>query len=359
MLVRRLWLKDFRNYTSVELDLSGGITAVVGANGQGKTNLVEAIAWLARGSSFRGAAVDSMVRSTVDRSVIRAEVEDGGRSTLLEAELVVGSRNRLQVNHNRVPRQGDFIGHVRATIFGPDDLVLVKGGPAERRRFLDDLLVDIAPSNHGLRSDFDRILRQRNSLLRQAGGRDTPEISTSLDVWDSKLCEVGGDLAARRVELLKELAPVAGGLVKSLSSGRSELEMAYECAWGEAGLEESLARARPDDLRRGTSTVGPHRDEVSLSVDRLPARSHASQGEQRSLAVALRLAGHRVVTSSTGSDPVILLDDVFSELDPDRAAALISLLPQTQTVVTTAGDLPEGVVADRRIRIEAGVVTTT
>ena len=153
MLVRRLWLKDFRNYTSVELDLSGGITAVVGANGQGKTNLVEAIAWLAQGSSFRGAAVDSMVRSTVDRSVIRAEVEDGGRSTLLEAELVVGSRNRLQVNHNRVPRQGDFIGHVRATIFGPDDLVLVKGGPAERRRFLDDLLVDIAPSNHGLRSD--------------------------------------------------------------------------------------------------------------------------------------------------------------------------------------------------------------
>ncbi|MDP7550869.1 MAG: DNA replication/repair protein RecF [Acidimicrobiales bacterium] len=356
MLVRRLWLKDFRNYTAVELDLSDGVTAVVGANGQGKTNLVEAIAWLARGSSFRGAAVESMVRFGVDRAVIRAEVEDAGRTTLLEAELVVGGRNRLQVNHNRVSRQGDFVGHVRATIFGPDDLVLVKGGPAERRRYLDDLLVDVASSNHGLRSDLDRILRQRNSLLRQAGGRNTPEVSTSLDVWDSKLCEVGGDLAARRIDLLEGLAPVAGELVGSLSNGRSELQMAYECAWEGEGLAGSLARARPDDLRRGTSTVGPHRDEVGLSIDGLSARGHASQGEQRSLAVALRLAGHRVVTSHTGSDPVILLDDVFSELDPDRAAALIELLPQTQTVVTTAGDLPAGVTADRRIRAEGGVV---
>lgn len=355
MLVRRLWLRDFRNYTAAELDLSDGVTAIVGANGQGKTNLVEAVAWLSRGSSFRGAGVDSLVRFGVDRAVIRAEVEDAGRTTLLEAELVAGGRNRLQVNHNRVSRQGDFVGHVRATIFGPDDLVLVKGGPAERRRYLDDLLVDVAPSSHGLRSDLDRILRQRNSLLRQAGGRDTPEVSTTLDVWDSKLCEVGGDLVARRIDLLEGLAPVAGELVRSLSNGRSELKMAYECAWEAEGLAESLSRARPDDLRRGTTTVGPHRDEVGLSIDGLSARSHSSQGEQRSLAVALRLAGHRVVTSHSGSDPVILLDDVFSELDPDRAAALIELLPRTQTVVTTAGDLPAGVTSDRRIRVEGGV----
>ena len=358
MLVQRLWLKDFRNYASVELYLTGGITAVIGSNGQGKTNLVEAVAWLARGSSFRGATTDSMVRSTFDRAVIRAEVVDGKRTTLLEAELVVGGRNRLQVNHNRVQRQGDFIGNVRATIFGPDDLVLVKGGPAERRSFLDDLLVDIAPSNHGLRSDFDRILRQRNNLLRQASGRNSPEVSASLDVWDSKLCQVGEELVARRVDLLEGLKPVTGELVKFLSDGSSELQMFYERAWAEEGLEQSLTRVRTDDIRRGTTTVGPHRDEVRLMVDGLPARSHASQGKQRSLAVALRLAGHKVVTSNTGSNPIILLDDVFSELDPIRASALISLLPKAQTVVTTAGDLPEGVVVDRRIQVEDGAVVS-
>jgi len=358
MLVQRLWLNDFRNYTSVELSLSDGVTAVVGDNGQGKTNLVEAIAWLARGSSFRGATADSMVRGGCDGAVIRAEVVDGQRTTLLEAELVASGRNRLQVNRNRVQRQSDFIGHVRATVFGPDDLVLVKGGPAERRRFLDDLLVDMQPSNHRLRSDLERILRQRNGLLRQAGGRATPEVLSTLDVWDAKLCEVGEELAARRVALLAELEPAAGDLVNLFSDGRSALNMAYESAWLEVGLAESLVGSRSDDLRRGTTTVGPHRDEVGLSVDGMPARSHASQGEQRSLAVALRLAGHGVVTSHTGSDPVIMLDDVFSELDPRRATSLISLLPDTQTVVTTAGDLPEGVVVDQRVHVHDGVVST-
>ncbi len=357
MLVRRLWLADFRNYSSAELDLAEGVTAVVGANGQGKTSLVEAVSWLARGSSFRGATAEAMVRRGADRAVIRAEVDSAARTTLLEVELVASGRNRLQVNHNRVQRLADLLGNLRATVFGPDDLALVKGGPAERRRYLDDLLVDLHPRYHAVRSDLERILRQRNSLLRQAGGRETAEVSATLDVWDAKLAEVGGALAEARVGLLGELAPATSGIAGRLSGGASEVEASYEATWAGAGLAEALAEARRDDLRRGTTTVGPHRDEVFLTVDGLPARSHASQGEQRSLAVALRLAGHGVVASRTGSHPVVLLDDVFSELDPQRSVALVSLLPATQTVVTTAGGLPDGVVADTVFHVDDGTVS--
>ena len=351
MTVQRLWLTDFRNHKSFEVSLDPGVTVVVGANGDGKTNLLEGLAWLARGTSFRGASTEAMVRKGADRAAIRAEVVDGDRVVMLEAELVASGRNRIQVNKNRVHRRRDLLGYFRTTVFGPDDLILVKGGPAERRTLIDDLLVDLQPRNQALRADLDRILRQRNTLLKQARGRSTPKVNDTLDVWDAKLSEVGEALAAARTELLAVLGPEANQLLEMLTGGRSGLTLTYVDEWTANGLAAALRQVRPEDLRRGLSTVGPHRDEVRIEVDDLPARTHASQGEQRSVALALRLAGHRIVVDRTKTDPVVLLDDVFSELDDDRSRALVDLLPATQAILTTASAVPTGVVPGTVLRL--------
>jgi DNA replication and repair protein RecF len=348
MTVKHLWLTDFRNHREIDLSLDPGVTVVVGTNGRGKTNLIEALAWLARGMSFRGAPTEALVRGGAERAFVRAEVETAGRAVLLEAELVASGRNRIQVNRQRVTRLRDLLGHFRTTVFGPDDLQLIKGGPGDRRGWIDDLLVDLHPGNHALRGDLDRILRQRNALLKQARGRSTPEVETTLDVWDTQLIEVGERLASARREILTSLVPEVKVLMGALTDGRSRMNMQVIDQWSSEGLATALATARPDDLRRGVTTVGPHRDEILFSLDDMPARTHASQGEQRSIVLALRLAGHRLVADRTGSEPVVLLDDVFSELDAGRCAALVGLLPSTQAVLTSAGVIPEGV--------EAGVV---
>ena len=348
MTVKHLWLTDFRNHREVDLSLDSGVTVVVGMNGQGKTNLIEALAWLARGTSFRGAPTEAMVRNGADRAIVRAEVDTKGRTVLLEAELAMSGKNRIQVNRQRVNRLRDLLGHFRTTVFGPDDLRLIKGGPRNRRGWIDDLLVDLHPGNHALRGDLDRILRQRNTLLKQSRGRATPDVETTLDVWDAQLIEVGERLASARREVLAVLVPEVEVLMGALTGGRSRMTMEVVDQWSSKGLEAALATARPDDLKRGVTTVGPHRDEILFSLDDMPARTHASQGEQRSIVLALRLAGHRLVADRTGSEPVVLLDDVFSELDAGRCAALVGLLPSTQAVMTSAGVVPEGV--------DAGVV---
>lgn len=356
MPLRRLWLKNFRNYISTKVDFGEGTTAVTGANGQGKTNLVEAIAWLARGSSFRGAPTNALVRRGVGSAVLRAEIGEIERPTLLEVELVVKGPNRMQVNGNKVGRVQDLIRHFSATIFGPDDLVLIKGGPNERRDYLDHLLVDLDPRIHKLRADLERILRQRNSLLRQAGGRLSSEVGNTLDVWDGKLQEVGEALAKERRCLVERLSPLLDGHLKALTDGEATVSLSYESSWPGMTLLTSLKNARPDDLRRGTTTIGPHRDELDVVLNGLQARHHASQGEQRSLALTMRLAGHRLVAENTGIEPFVILDDVFSELDEVRSAALVALLPQTQAVLTSAGKLPSGVEADHCYRITTGKV---
>ena len=348
MPVEHLWLTDFRNHPEVDLRLDPGVTVVVGTNGRGKTNLIEALAWLARGASFRGAPTEALVRRGAERAVIRAEVDTGGRTILLEAELVASGRNRIQVNRQRVGRLRDLLGHFRTTVFGPDDLRLVKGGPGDRRGWIDDLLVDLHPGNHAVQTDLDRILRQRNALLKQARGRSSPDVETTLDVWDAQLVDVGERLASARSEALNSLEPEIESLVGALTGGRSRMTVQVVDRWSSDGLATALAGARSDDLRRGVTTVGPHRDEILFSLDDMPARTHASQGEQRSVVLALRLAGHRLVANRTGCEPVVLLDDVFSELDAGRCAALVDLLPTTQALVTSAGAVPEGV--------EAGVV---
>jgi len=343
MTVKHLWLTNFRNHREIDLSLDPGVTVVVGTNGRGKTNLIEALVWLARGTSFRGAPTEALVRGGTDRAFIRAEVETAGRTVLLEAELVVSGKNRIQVNRQRVTRLRELLGHFRTTVFGPDDLRLVKGSPGDRRGWIDDLLVDLHPGNHALRGDLDRILRQRNTLLKQARGRSSPEVETTLDVWDSQLVEVGERLALARRDVLAGLVPEVEVLIDALTGGRSRMKMQMVDQWSSEGLTAALEASRPDDLRRGVTTVGPHRDEILFLLDDMPARTHASQGEQRSIVLALRLAGHRLVADRTGSEPVVLLDDVFSELDADRCAALIGLLPSTQAVVTSAGMVPEGI----------------
>ena len=357
MHLSRLWLTDFRSWPSAELEFAPGLTALLGANGNGKTNIMEAIGYLATLSSFRGAPNDALVRQGCDSAIVRAEGERDGRSLLIEAEISTRGRGRVQVNKQRLARSRDLLGALRVSVFSPDDLELIKGGPAERRHYLDDALVARRPAFDGLRSDLERILRQRNALLRQSGGRLSPEIESSLLVWDSKFTDTGEQLAEARVRLVDDLASVLSTAYEQVAGRTVSITAYYDAPWRATGLAAALEESRRDELRRGVSLVGPHRDELVLSIDGLPARTHASQGEQRSLALALRLAAHRVVADSTGAPPILLLDDVFSELDPDRSAALLAHLPPGQTVLSSAAGLPPGARPELVVDVGDGRVT--
>ncbi len=357
MIVERLQLVDFRNYRATTFELTGGTTVVVGDNGQGKTNFAEALAYLATLSSFRGAPPDALVRVGATSAVIRADIRDeDGRTSLIEAELVPAGRNRVQVNRQRLQRSRDLLGVVRVSVFAPDDLTLVKGGPSERRRFLDDTLVALATKYDAARLELDRIVRQRNTLLRQAGGRLDESTTTTLDVWDARLAAAGEQFGHARATLVARIAPHVADAYERLAGETTAVDLGYEPPWRQTGLAAALAAARADDVRRGVSTVGPHRDELQLSINGLPARTHASQGEQRTLALALRLGAHGLVAERTGSTPVLVLDDVLSELDPGRATALLGHLPAGQVVITTAGTIPPAASPERVVRIRAGAV---
>jgi DNA replication and repair protein RecF len=297
------------------------------------------------------------VRAGAAAAVVRAEGLYEERSVLIEAELAPG-RTRVQVNKQKLARTRDLLGYARVTVFAPDDLELVKGGPAGRRRYLDGTLVALHPRYDAVRAEVDRVLRQRNALLRQVHGRLDESAELTLDVFDSKLATAGDELGRLRVALCERLAPALAGAYEAVAVGaeaRARVTLRYESPWQgrEGGLAAALAAARRDDLKRGASTVGPHRDEVALAVGGLPARSHASQGEQRSLALALRLAGHAVVTATVGTAPVLLLDDVFSELDPRRSDALLESLPKGQALLSSAAGLPPKARPERVLRVEA------
>jgi DNA replication and repair protein RecF len=354
--VRSFWLTDFRSYHQAELELSPGFTAVVGHNGAGKTNLLEGLAWLATLSSFRGVPVEAMVRQGADTAILRADAERDGRSLLIEAQLARNGRNRVQLNRQPLRRARDLLGALRVTVFTPDDLVVVKGGPGERRRFVDDALVALQPRNDSLRAEMERVLRQRSTLLKQSGGALDESAAFTLDVWDTKLTEAGEALTRARLGLIDRLRPILAETYGALARRAVEVDVSYESEWLDRGLAAALVAARALDVRRGVCTVGPHRDDVGLTIGGMPARTQASQGEQRTLALALRLAVHRVVALETGSAPVLLLDDVFSELDPDRSAALLANLPAGQVLLTTAGELPPGAEPERILRIADGAI---
>ena len=362
MRVASLELIDFRCYEAAHLDLPEGVTVIRGDNGQGKTSLLEAIGWVATARSFRGVPDSALVRDGTESAVVRAEVQHGERHRLVEAELRVGGRNRVLVDRHPLPRARELLGVLRATVFAPDDLRVVKGGPAERRGYLDDLLVAVAPRYEATRADYERVLRHRNALLR-SGVRDD-DARTTLDVFDQQLIDAGTDLVRGRVRLVERLVPALTGAYAGLAGDETAIDACYQVEWAEGAtplpdsvpalLRAALAAHRRQELDRGVTLVGPHRDDWRLTIDGLDSRTHASQGEQRTLALALRLAGHRVCADVVGAQPVLLLDDVFSELDEHRATALVGCLPLTQTLLTTAGEVPPGVQPAQQLRVVDG-----
>jgi DNA replication and repair protein RecF len=358
VIVTRLELVDFRNYVSATFELTAGTTAVVGRNGQGKTNFAEALSFLSTLDSFRGAPVDALVRVGAEAAIVRAVVlHDDGRESTVEVEINRLGRNRVLVNRQKLVRARDLLGVVRTSVFSPDDLQLVKEGPGLRRRFMDDTLVALALKYDAMRLALDRVVKQRNTLLKNAGGRLDDSASVTLDVWDAKLAELGDQFGHARSVLVARLQPMVLEAYEQLAGTATAIELRYEPTWRQRGLVAALADARAHDVRRGASTVGPHRDDLELVINGMAARTHASQGEQRTLALALRLGAHRLVAEHTGSAPVLILDDVLSELDHDRATALLGHLPVGQVVLTTASGLPAEAHPDAVVEIAAGTVT--
>ena len=363
MYLASLELRDFRRYEAAQLELGPGVTVIEGLNGAGKTTLLEAAAWVALGRSFRAVPDHALVRHDCETAIVRAAVEHDGRRQTLDAELRVQGRNRVLVNGHPLARARDRLDILRVTIFAPDDLALVKGGPAERREYLDDLLVTLAPRYDAARADYERVLRHRNALLK--GGARGPDVAPTLGVFDEQLARAGGELVRGRLRLIDRLAPGITEAYARLAGRPALIEGRYEAEWAVDGLDpdtaddrlhEALGALRSREIERGVTLAGPHRDEWRLTLDGLETRTHASQGEQRSLALALRLAAHQVATDTLDAAPVLLLDDVFSELDQQRAVALAHALPAGQTLVSTASTLPEAVHPDLHLRVDAGTI---
>ena len=370
MRVTHLSLADFRSYASLELALQGGVTAFVGPNGQGKTNLVEAIGYIATLDSHRVATDQPLVRFGAPRAIVRANVEREGRTQLVEIELNPGGANRARLNRNAVPRPREILGVLRTVLFAPEDLALVKGDPGERRRFLDELLVARWPRFAGVRADYDRVLKQRNTLLRTAAMARRNKTSgpnlTTLDAWDHHLALAGAELVAARLALISALSPLVDKCYVVIAEGGAtrigyRSTVAAEPDPTVAVLTEqfmtALGEARANELDRGITLVGPHRDEMVLELssssgENMPARGYASHGESWSYALALRLAAYDLLRSdgSEGGEPVLILDDVFAELDAKRRRRLAERVSGADQVLITAAvdaDVPEQLIGQK------------
>jgi DNA replication and repair protein RecF len=338
----RLDLLDFRSFAIAQFEPDpDGTTVLLAPNGTGKTSVLEAVGYLGTGRSFRGATREVMIRNGADDAYVRATVRGEDAEVLIEAQLSRHGRSRIQVNRQAAKTRRDLADAVAVSTFAPEDVALVRAGPSGRREVLDDALALLDVIAGGLLEDLARVLRQRGALLRQVRGRLDAAAASTLDVWDERLAELGEDLASRRRALVGELRGPVEELYRRLADDAAPVEMDYEASWS-GPLDDALAAARHDDVRRGVSTVGPHRDDVALRIGGRDARTQASQGEQRSLALAIRLAVHRLVTESRRRPPLLLLDDVFSELDAGRATRLLALLPSGQALLTTAVAPPEG-----------------
>jgi DNA replication and repair protein RecF len=357
--LEHLSVSNFRNYVAADLQPAPqGVTLLQGDNGAGKTNLLEAVGYFATLRSFRGAPTASLVRSGSEQAVLRARANRQGRALLIEAEVNVSGRDKVQLNRQPL-RTDELLGAVLVTVFSPDDIEVVKGGPQSRRQYLDEILVAFHPKHHAAHAELERVLKQRNALLRSAAGTLRGSMASTLDVWDTKLAEVGEIIAEAREGLVTSLQDESDEAYLKLSAApgakRGAVGLRYERSW-DGPLVAALAAARAEDVRRGVTSVGPQRDDLFMSIEGLAARTQASQGEQRSLALALRLGGHSLVTERQSSSPVLLLDDVFSELDPHRSAALAACLPDGQTLLTSAGPVPEGLPVAEHALVRDGVL---
>ncbi|MDQ4031407.1 MAG: DNA replication/repair protein RecF [Actinomycetota bacterium] len=357
MYVRQLQVTDFRSWEHAELDLQPGVAVLIGANGQGKTNLLEALGYLSTLGSHRVATDAALVRHGAQRAIVRTAVVHAGRELTVELEISPGRANRARINRSPLSRPREVLGVLRSVLFAPEDLALVRGDPGERRRFLDDLLVLRAPRLAGVRSDYDKVLRQRVALLKSAGatrrsGAGVGDLRT-LDVWDGHLARHGAELLGARLDLVAELAPHVTAAYRAVAPEAPDVQLDYRSSLGdalpgkvreggkadiealEAAMLAELARVRLTEVERGVCLVGPHRDDLELGLSGMPAKGYASHGESWSFALALRLGSYQLLRCG-GAEPVLLLDDVFAELDIQRRARLAEVALAAEQVVVTA-----------------------
>jgi DNA replication and repair protein RecF len=357
MYVRRLALHDFRSWSDVDLELTPGRTVFVGQNGFGKTNLVEALWYCATLGSHRVATDAPLVRAGAERAVVSAIVVNEGRELAVDIEIASGRANKARLNRSPVRSTREVLGAVRAVLFAPEDLALVRGDPGERRRYLDELATVRRPSVAGIRADYDKVLRQRTALLKSAAAhrmRRDVGVTETLDVWDGHLAAHGAQLMAARLNLVNQLAPEVEKAYHLLAPSSRAATIGYRSAIDVAGADSDdaafletallaeLARRRDAELERGMCLVGPHRDDLELRLGDQPAKGFASHGESWSLALALRLAAYELLRGE-GSEPVLILDDVFAELDTARRRALATVAAGAEQVLVTAAvaeDIP-------------------
>lgn len=384
MYLRHLQVTDFRSWPHADLPLEPGPTVLVGQNGSGKTNLVEAIGYVATLGSHRVATDAPLIRYGCERALIRVAVVNDDRELTVELEVTAGRANRARVNRGAVGKPLDVLGILRTVLFSPEDLALVRGDPGERRRFLDDLLVQRAPRYAGMRSDYEKVLKQRNALLKTAGkrkgtGREDPYALSTLEVWDNHLAAAGAQLLAARLNLVADLGPHAAAAYVGVAPDSRPAKIAYKSSLGEALppeygvpdceradpealaglLTQAMADSRKAELERGISLFGPHRDELELILGEMPARGYASHGESWSFALALRLGSYELLRGEAG-EPVLLLDDVFAELDRRRRSRLAEVAAGAKQVLVTAAveeDVPAEL-AGRRFKVADGELTS-
>ena len=379
MFVTELQLTDFRNYATASLGLSSGVTVFVGSNGQGKTNLVEAVEYLSTMSSHRVAATAPLIRSGAESAIVRAKVQAGrgdDRIVTLELEITTGRSNVARLNRAPLARPRDLIGALRTVVFSPMDLAIVRGDPADRRGWLDSLVVTRWPRMAGVRQDLDRVLKQRNALLKSLSGRSlrpaAGDEELTLGVWNEQLAAIGAELLHARLDTLADVLPHAQGAYETIAPINNRIDAVYKTLLDLGGVSETsdvraelerrlleaMERARAEEIRRGVTLVGPQRDDVELSIGDLPAKGYASHGESWSLALALRLGGFTLVRDD-GVEPVLVLDDVFAELDASRRERLAHAIEDAEQVLITAAvgaDVPE-FPAEHRFTVSAGTVS--
>lgn len=379
MFVTALELTNFRNYAEANIQLTSGVNVFVGANGQGKTNLVEAIEYLSTASSHRVSSIVPLIRagheSALVRALVRAGVDDD-RELLLELEIVSGRQNQARLNRGPLPRPRDLVGVLRTVVFSPMDLAIVRGDPSDRRGWIDSLVVTRWPRMAGVKQDFDKTLKQRNALLKAMSGKrfdrsPTPDDDITLQIWNEQLARIGAELLHARLDTLADVRPFAQRAYASIAPVNNSIGAHYKSGVDLAGASEvsdvrgelqrrlldAMEQVRDEEVRRGVTLVGPHRDDVELFIGDLPAKGYASHGESWSLALALRLGGFELVRDD-GTEPVLVLDDVFAELDASRRARLAEAIEHAEQVLITAAvgsEVPEFPTV-RRFRVEAGSV---
>lgn len=379
MFVTHLSLADFRNYTSAELNLTAGVTVFVGSNGQGKTNLVEAVEYLSTMSSHRVSATVPLIRSGAEAAILRAKVQasrDDDRQITVEMEVANGRSNVARLNRAPVPRARDIVGALRTVVFSPVDLAIVRGDPSDRRAWLDSLVVTRWPRMAGVRADLDKILKQRNALLKSMAGKSmrsagAGDVEATLGVWNEQMADISAEILHARLDTLTDVVPHVQRAYETIAPVNNLVNATYRTSLDLEGVStagdvrgalrervlDAITRRRDEEVQRGVTLVGPQRDDVDLFIGDLPAKGYASHGESWSLALALRLGGFALVRDD-GTEPVLLLDDVFAELDTSRRERLAGAIEDAEQVLITAAvgaDVPD-FPSERRFRVQAGTV---